>query len=47
MESIDIQKGYYETMKKIYGDMFNCNCMDLDSSEVTNEEIVGVFNKMG
>lgn len=40
MESIDIQKGYYETMKKIYGDMFNCNCMDLDSRELTNEEVV-------
>lgn len=40
MESIDIQKSYFDTMKKIYGNMFNCNCMDLDSRELTNEEVV-------
>lgn len=24
MESLDIQNSYFETMKKIYGDIFNC-----------------------
>lgn len=40
MESLDIQESYYQTMKKIYGDIFKCNCMDLKSNELTNEKLV-------
>ncbi len=35
-----IEEGYFETMKKIYGDMFGCNCMDLKSTELDNMEVV-------
>ena len=38
--SIDIQESYYQTMKKIYGDMFGCNCKDLKSNELNNYNIV-------
>ena len=35
-----IEEGYFETMKKIYGDMFGCNCRDLKSTELDNMEVV-------
>lgn len=38
--SIEIQESYYQTMKKIYGDMFNCNCRDLKSNELDNMDVV-------
>ena len=34
MKSLEIQDSYYQTMKKIYGEKFNCNCMDLKSNEL-------------
>jgi len=40
MSSLDIQESYYQTMKKIYGDKFGCNCMDLKSNELDNSKIV-------
>ena len=36
MESLDIQESYFQTMKKIYGDKLNCNCIDLKSNELTD-----------
>lgn len=38
--SADIQESYYQTMKKIYGERFGCNCQDLKSSELENMEKV-------
>ncbi len=38
--SIDIQESYYQTMKKIYGDLFGCNCKDLKTSELENIDLV-------
>ena len=35
-----IEEGYFETMKKIYGDMFGCNCMYLKSTELDDMEVV-------
>ena len=35
-----IEEGYFETMKKIYGDMFGCNCRDLKSTELDDMEVV-------
>lgn len=40
MPSLDIQESYYQTMKKIYGDKFGCNCLDLKTIELDNIEIV-------
>ncbi len=40
MESLTIQESYYQTMKKIYEEKFNCNCKDLKSNELENEKIV-------
>lgn len=40
MESLDIQNSYFETMKKIYGDIFNCNCKMLSTIDLENEELV-------
>ena len=37
--SIDIQNSYYETMKKIYGERYNCNCQVLTSEEIINQQI--------
>jgi dipeptidase E len=38
--SLDIQDSYYKTMKKIYGDMFGCNCKHLRSDELDSMDIV-------
>lgn len=38
--SLEIQKSYYETMEKIYGEKFGCNCQDLKSIELRNMELV-------
>ena len=35
-----IEEGYFETMKKIYGDMFGCNCRYLKSTELDDMEVV-------
>lgn len=32
--SLEIQESYYQTMKKIYGEKFGCNCLDLKSNEL-------------
>lgn len=40
MTSLEIQESYYQTMKKIYGDKFNCNCKDLKSDELYDVEKV-------
>ncbi len=39
-ESLEIQESYYQTMKKIYKDMFGCNCCDLKRDELDNLSIV-------
>ena len=36
MESLDIQESYFQTMKKIYGNQLNCNCIDLKSNELND-----------
>ena len=36
INSIEIQDSYFNVMKKIYGDIFNCNCLDLKTSELKN-----------
>ena len=41
--SKEIQDSYYETMKKIYGDKFGCNCRHLNSDELYNKELVNEF----
>ena len=38
--SLEIQDSYYETMKKIYGDIFGCNCKHLRSDELDDLNIV-------
>lgn len=38
--SLDIQDSYFNTMKKIYGDKFGCNCDHLRSDELNNADIV-------
>lgn len=35
-----IEEGYFETMKKIYGDMFDCSCRNLKSTELDDMEAV-------
>lgn len=35
-----IEEGYFEAMKKIYGNKFGCNCMNLKSTELNNIEEV-------
>jgi len=40
MPSLEIQESYYQTMKKIYGDMYNCNCDDLKTNELDENDIV-------
>ena len=39
-DSLEIQESYFQTMKKIYGDKFGCNCLDLKSNELENVEKV-------
>lgn len=36
--SLEIQESYYQTMKRIYGEKFGCNCQDLKSNELENIE---------
>lgn len=36
----ETQESYYKTIKKIYGDKFECNCKDLKSDELYNKKIV-------
>lgn len=36
----EAEESYYQTMKKIYGKKFNCNCDNLKSSELNNLNIV-------
>ena len=38
--SLEIQDSYFETMKRIYGDMFGCNCKHLRSDELDNMNVV-------
>lgn len=38
--SSKIEEEYFQTMKKIYGDMFKCNCKDLKSNELYNYDKV-------
>lgn len=38
--SIEVQEDYFQTMKKIYGEIFNCNCRDLKSNELNDIETV-------
>lgn len=38
--SDEIQDSYYETMKKIYGDKFGCNCKHLKSNDLYNKDLV-------
>ncbi len=38
--SIEIQESYFQTMKKIYGDMFECDCKDLKSNELDDKKHV-------
>ena len=40
ISSIEIQESYFQTMKKIYGDIFNCNCDILKSNELSDLELV-------
>jgi len=37
MPSLEIQESYFQTMKKIYGDKFNCICEDLKTNELQDE----------
>ena len=39
-DSLEVQESYFQTMKKIYGDMFGCNCKDLKSNELIDLETV-------
>lgn len=36
--SLDIEESYYQTMKKIYKDTFNCKCKILRSSDLNNQK---------
>ena len=38
--SSEIQDSYYETMKKIYGDKFGCNCKHLRAEDLYNKSLV-------
>lgn len=38
--SDEIQDSYYETMRKIYGDKFGCNCKHLSADNLYNKELV-------
>lgn len=38
--SKEIEDSYYNTMKKIYGDMFGCNCKCLKAKDLTNKDYV-------
>lgn len=38
--SIEAQESYYQTMRKIYGEKFGCDCQDLKSYELENIEKV-------
>ena len=38
--SLEVQQSYFETMKKIYGEKFGCNCQDLKTNELDNINIV-------
>lgn len=33
-KSLEVQEGYYQTMEKIYGNLFGCYCRDLKSNEL-------------
>lgn len=44
MPSLEIQESYFKTMKKIYGDRFNCICKDLKTTEL--EDINKVKEKI-
>lgn len=37
MPSVEIQESYFKTMKKIYGNKFNCVCDDLKTIELEDE----------
>lgn len=41
--SLEIEESYYQTMKKIYKDTFNCKCKILKSSDLDNKEKVSEF----
>ncbi len=43
--SIPIQESYYQTMKKIYGEKFSCNCRMLKSDELDNKEKINEYIK--
>lgn len=38
--SLDIQESYFQTMKKIYGDKFGCNCKDIKTNQLDDIEKV-------
>ena len=38
--SLGVQTSYFETMKKIYGDKFGCDCKDLKIDELDNIDLV-------
>lgn len=38
--SLEIQDSYFETMKKIYGDNFGCECKHLRSDELDNMNLI-------
>lgn len=38
--SKEIELSYYETMKKIYGNLFNCDCDNLLSEDLTNKKLI-------
>lgn len=38
--SSEIQDSYYETMKKIYGDKFGCDCKHLTANDLYNKDLV-------
>lgn len=39
-QPVNIQIGYFDTMKKIYGEMYNCPCKMLKSTDLRNKEKV-------
>ena len=40
MNLLEIQESYFNTMKKIYGDIFNCNCKHLNTNDLNNKDLV-------
>lgn len=38
--SEEVQDSYYETMKKIYGNKYACNCKHLKATDLTNKKLV-------